>query len=225
MLSWVCIIYVCILSSYHDTLHGTLLMILCCFVTENFEYRLSLMGFYSPSGDGNAEHAERHYIDSGERSAYLLAMTYGMKDMNGDPFPTYRGSEQLRRIGAYLKPLKSDLVHAIEWHRRRRIEPCYEEYDVQYGKCLEMLGNLTYSNDAGAAIEYDTLLEILSRLTSHNEGGSGEETFEVFDAEEVMYLKEKVDELLQRQRHSDLILTAEGLQELREERMRRPVVS
>ena len=40
-----------------------------------------------------------------------------------------------------------------------------------------------------------------------------------------MYLKEKVDELLQRQRHSDLILTAEGLQELREERMRRPVVS
>jgi len=182
------------------------------------------MGFYSPSNDGNSELAEQHYMDSGERPAYLLAMTYGMEDLNGDPFPTYRESEQLQRIGAYLKPLKSDLVHAIEWHRRRRRrEPCYQEYDVEYGKCLEMLGNLTYSEDvdARAAIEYNTLLEILGRLTGSNEEGSGEETFEVFDAEEVTYLKEKVDELLQRPRHSDL----DDLQELREVRMRRPAVS
>jgi len=35
-------------------------------------------------------------------------------------------------------------------------KPCYEEYDVEYGKCLEMLGNLTYSEDVGAraAIEW-----------------------------------------------------------------------
>jgi len=183
------------------------------------------MGFYSPSRDGNIELAEQHYKDSGERPAYLLAMTHGMKDVNGDPFPTYHGTEQLRRIGTYLMPLKSDLVHAIEWHRRRRRKPCYEEYDVEYGKCLEMLGELTYSEDVGAraAIEYGTLLEILGRLTGSNEEGSGEETFEVFDGAEVTYLKEKVDELFQRPLHSDL--GNDGLQEVREERMRRPAVS
>ena len=198
-------------------------MISYCFVSADPSNRP--MGFYSPSRDGNTELAEQHYKDSGERPAYLLSMTYGMKDVNDDPFPTYRESEQLQRIGAYLKPLKSDLVHAIEWHRRRRRKPCYQEYDVEYGKCLEMLGNLTYSEDvdARAAIEYNTLLEILGRLTGSNEEGSGEETFEVFDAEEVTYLKEKVDELLQRPFHS--ALDSVGMQELREVRMRRPAVS
>ena len=88
-----------------------------------------------------------------------------------------------------------------------------------------MLGNLTYSEDVGAraAIEYGTLLEILGRLTGSNEEGSGEETFEVFDGAEVTYLKEKVDELFQRPLHSDL--GNDGLQEVREERMRRPAVS
>ena len=84
-------------------------MISYCFVSADPSDRP--MGFYSPSRDGNTELAEQHYIDSGERPAYLLAMTYGMKDLNGDPFPTYHGTEQLRRIGTYLMPLKSDLVH------------------------------------------------------------------------------------------------------------------
>lgn len=182
------------------------------------------MGFYCPSGDGDAELAERHYNDSGERPAYLLAMTYGMMDTDGVPFPKLSGDNRLSSIGYYIKPLKSDLVHAIEWHRRRRrIGSFYMKYDLECDMCLEILGNLTYDNEAD--FEYDTLLEILGRLTSSNEAGSEEETFEVFDAAEVMYLKEKVNDLLQRPQHSDLTLTVEGLREVRAERMRRPVIS
>jgi len=175
-------------------------MVSYCFVSADPSNRP--MGFYSPSRDGNTELAEQHYKDSGERPAYLLAMTYGMMDTDGEPFPKFGGNNRLSTIGNYLKPLKSDLVHAIEWHRRRRrIESYYGEYDIEYDKCLEILGELTGRS---------------------NEARSGEETFDVFDPAEVTYLKGKVDELLQRPRSSDR--NAAGLAVIRQECMRRPAM-
>ena len=83
-----------------------------------------------------------------------------MKDIHGDPFPKFGGNNRLSIIGDYIKPLKSDLVHAIEWHRRRRrIESYYGEYDIEYDKCLEILGELTGRSNEGRSGDLTYLIQ------------------------------------------------------------------
>ena len=91
-------------------------------------------------------------------------MTYGMKGTNGQDIPKYSDFD------ASLKPSKADLVHAIEWHRRRR---SLGEYMLDYN------------------LEYEEYTSILSELTD-NTGEDEASTFE-FDAEEVQFLENEVN--------------------------------
>ena len=93
-----------------------------------------------------------------------------MKGTNGQDIPKYSDFD------ASLKPSKADLVHAIEWHRRRR---GLGEYMWDYN------------------LEYEEYTNILSELTD-NTGEDEASTFE-FDAEEVEFLENEVNQLVDTQ--------------------------
>ena len=90
-----------------------------------------------------------------------------MKGTNGQDIPKYSDFD------ASLKPSKADLVHAIEWHRRRRSLGEYMlDYDLEYGEYTSILSNLTDNTDEDEA-----------------------STFE-FGAEEVQFLENEVNRLV-----------------------------
>ena len=105
-------------------------------------------------------------------------MTYGMKGTNGQDIPKYSDFD------ASLKPSKADLVHAIEWHRRRRSRGEYMlDYDLQYRE---------YTN-------------ILSELTDNTD--TGEDEASTFDVEEVHFLENEVNRLVSGPRRSRRLLS------------------
>ena len=73
-----------------------------------------------------------------------------MKGTNGRYLPKYSD------FGLDLMPSKADLVHAIEWHRRRRSLGEYMlGYDLEYGEYTSILSNLTDNTDEDEASTFE----------------------------------------------------------------------